>query len=649
MKHHRLSTDQAPTETDGARLPELDYQKRFIRRIIFTFLPLLALYAFQNYLSGHYLQAFLFGLWCFNGIVALTIGSLITTVQGLIRLKWYSVTIGFILLIIALLHGVVRVDLFEFLPLCFWVPIGLIFVLGRRTGFATAVVFCIVVAVLVAFTGREMLAVKNITMFKINSVVAFIVLMVWAYITERTRLRVQKNLIQARNNYKGAEERQRIANAELQREIELRAQSEKSLAQSEMRYRALFEESAVSLWEEDFSSIKSYLDELPLEAAEDLFAYFKQNPSEITKCVNMMKVTAVNRATLDLYEADSSERLLNRIVDVLPPCSSNYMIERIVSLYLNRRYDAEHTAHTLTGRPLHLLIRSNIPVGYEDSFQKVFTSVYDVTERVAMDQEKKRVEHQLQQARQMQAVATLAGGIAHQFNNALGVIFGGLDLIEMNAKSDSKNKHFFDTLKSSANRMSRLTDQLLAYAHGGKYQPKSFSVNDLIHSILDTKKIVPGPSVRVSTELAPQIHMACGDTTQIKMVIEAVLANAFESMADGGEVKVGTYNQVIDGQAANQETALAKGSYAVVQVQDTGSGMDAETIQRIFEPFFTTKFFGRGLGMAAAYGIISNHDGMIKVYSTPKKGTRVHIFLPADDAQQIQPSEVTKEPQTVAS
>jgi signal transduction histidine kinase len=459
-----------------------------------------------------------------------------------------------------------------------------------------------------------------------------------AYIAERTRVRVQKDLFIARNNFQMAEERQRAINAELQNEIQLRIQSEKALTQSESRYRALFEESAVSLWEEDWSKVKSYLDELPQEAVDDLFAYLKQNPKVLEQCIGLIQVTAVNRATLNLYAADSAKTLLKNISVILPSQIASYMLERVVSLYLNRRYDAEHNAQTLNGRPLSLLISSTVPAGYEDSFQRVFTSVYDITERVAMDQEKKRVEQQLQQARQMQAVATLAGGIAHQFNNALAVIFGGLELIESADANDQKNKSFFESLQSSANRMSRLTDQLLAYAHGGKYQPKNFSANDLIHDILKSDRIKPAPSIRISTELAADIHPACGDVTQIKMVVEAVLANALESFSNGGEITISTYNQDVGEESLNGNgNTLAPGNYAVMSVKDTGVGMDQETRQRIFEPFFTTKFFGRGLGMAAAYGIVTNHDGMITVESAPQKGTRVNIYLPAADSRQNRP------------
>ena len=176
--------------------------------------------------------------------------------------------------------------------------------------------------------------------------------------------------------------------------------------------------------------------------------------------------------------------------------------------------------------------------------------------------------------------------------------------------------------------MSMLTDQLLAYARGGKYQPKTFSVNDLIQALLASDRIAPDPSIAVSLALAPDICMASGDTTQIEMVVEAVLSNALESMNEEGQLTISTQNLHIDDAKTAQPENLAPGDYALIRVIDSGAGMDEQTRERIFEPFFTTKFFGRGLGMAAAYGIVQNHDGMITVDSAPEQGTCVTIYLP---------------------
>jgi signal transduction histidine kinase len=128
-----------------------------------------------------------------------------------------------------------------------------------------------------------------------------------------------------------------------------------------------------------------------------------------------------------------------------------------------------------------------------------------------------------------------------------------------------------------------------------------------------------------------------GDTTQIKMVIEAVLANATEAINHGGQVKIATYNILIDSSVDEGNPPAPPGKYAVICIEDTGSGMSPEIRRRIFDPFFTTKIHGRGLGMAAAFGIIKNHDGIIMVDSEPDKGTRVMIYLPGANGRQPRP------------
>jgi len=241
----------------------------------------------------------------------------------------------------------------------------------------------------------------------------------------------------------------------------------------------------------------------------------------------------------------------------------------------------------------------------------------------------KRSEERQRQARQMQAIATLAGGIAHQFNNALSAIYGNVKLIEMEPHADATVK-FTESMLKSADRMRTLTEQLLAYARGGKYLPRNFLINDLVREVLDSDRIQLEPSLKVHLDLAPDLFTTRGDITQIGIVIEAVLSNALESMDANGELTIRTCNQYIPLTDPTAPPGLPPGRYAHIDIQDNGAGMDEQTRQRIFEPFFTTKFFGRGLGMAAAYGIIQNHGGSITVDSAPGQGTRVHIYLPED-------------------
>ena len=246
----------------------------------------------------------------------------------------------------------------------------------------------------------------------------------------------------------------------------------------------------------------------------------------------------------------------------------------------------------------------------------------DVTER-------RRLRVQIEQARKMEAIATLAAGIAHEFNNALTGIIGNLDLLELVLPSNDQTGNYLKPIKTSAFRMARLTSQLLAYAREGKYQPRTFSLSDFVEDILPVLRHAIDPEIRLETDLPHNVHPVEADPTQMQMVLSAVVANAAEAIEGKGRIRVSTGNEQITEEAARQHPDLTPGAYVRLRVDDDGKGMDENTRARMFEPFFTTKFHGRGLGMAAVYGIIKNHNGSIEVASQLGKGTVVRIYLPA--------------------
>ena len=246
-----------------------------------------------------------------------------------------------------------------------------------------------------------------------------------------------------------------------------------------------------------------------------------------------------------------------------------------------------------------------------------------------VEEEKKRLQAQLQQAQKMEAIATLAGGVAHQFNNALNPITGHTDLLEMKFPDDKRILEHVEPMKASAHRMARLTDQLLAYARGGRYEPQAVSLNDFIEETLPVIRHTIKPATRVETDLSTDILKIEADPTQMRMVLSAVLANADEAMESEGRIRITTRHKDVGEEFVKHHPGLKPGSYVCLMVEDDGKGMDEETRRRIFEPFFTTRFMGRGLGMAAVYGIVKSHDGWIWVDSELGKGTAVRIYLPA--------------------
>jgi len=622
------------------RLTEIAYHKKMNRRLAVFAAPSFLFFAGSHHYLGNTIQSLIFSTLFINAVAGVLIAFYLEDLKRQIRLKQVSSAIAFGLLGSSLIVGLLSDDVYIFFPWVFTFPIAVVLFFGERVGGICALFFCLAATIIILTLTLPPWTFWASKMIKLNTGLSIFSLFFIALISERTRVRIRNNLLKAQNEYKMAERRQRETNVELQHEIELRKESEKALAQSEIRYRALFEESAVSLWEEDWSGVKQFMDDLPQEATDDFISYFKANNDQFLRCIETIQVTGVNRSTLNLYGADTTDTLLNNLPTIMPPKPRKFMAERIVALYETGRHKDQIDARTLDQTPLHLLESTNIPAGFEETWTKVFTSVYDVTEQVAVERERKRVEEKFQNARQIQAIATLAGGIAHQFNNALAIIKGNLDILEISLQANKEELGFVKVLKNTSERMHRLTEQLLAYAQGGKYQPSAFSTNNLIKSMLDSDAVPITSSVQISTVLSPDIFMSDGDITQIRMVLEAVLANAVESMNDGGKVTISTKYHHIDRETADPDLQLPSGGYTVIEVQDTGMGMDDQTCQRIFEPFFSTKFVGRGLGMAAAFGIVRNHDGMITVTSKQNHGTCVKIFLPClDDRENTIPPE----------
>ena len=243
--------------------------------------------------------------------------------------------------------------------------------------------------------------------------------------------------------------------------------------------------------------------------------------------------------------------------------------------------------------------------------------------------DKARLEASLQHAKKMEAIATLAGGVAHEFNNALMGIMGNIQLLEMDLPADERRDRCFETMRASGYRMSRLTDRLLAYAQGGKYRPENLKLDAFVMQTLPILQHDLKGTVRVETALSRDVSYIKADNTQMQLVLSAILANSNDAMEESGLIRITAEDKEIGEDFVKQHPGLRPGLHVCLSIEDNGKGMDEETRKGIFEPFFTTKFQGRGMGMAAVYGIVKNHNGWISVDSDLGKGTMVRIYLPA--------------------
>ena len=279
----------------------------------------------------------------------------------------------------------------------------------------------------------------------------------------------------------------------------------------------------------------------------------------------------------------------------------------------------------MTNDVVRVLVNAVPETDYDGNISQVIVTFMDVTER-------KHLEGQLQQSQKMEAIATLAGGIAHQFNNALSPIMAGLDLIEVDLPEGHETSQTIEIMRGSVRRMSGLTNQLLAYARGGQYQAEPLSLSTFTRDTLSILKHTFRASVHVGMDLLDDDVCVEADMTQMQMVLSAVMSNALDAIEERGHVHVSCGRTVVADQSTDDHPGMAPGPYAYLKIEDDGKGMDRETAAQVFEPFYTTKFQGRGLGMAAAYGIVKNHNGWIFLDSELGKGTTVHVYLPTADA-----------------
>lgn len=238
----------------------------------------------------------------------------------------------------------------------------------------------------------------------------------------------------------------------------------------------------------------------------------------------------------------------------------------------------------------------------------------------------------LQDRQKLESMGVMAGGIAHEFNNLLGIMLGNAELALTDLPREAPTRISIEAIASAGRRAAALTRQILAYVGQNRLNTTLLDLNALISDMRSLLQASIVRSVSLSHRLDPDLPLIEGDMAQLRQVLLNLTINAAEAIGDGpGEVIIATGVRNVDRRflaTTFLSPDLPEGEYVTLEVIDNGSGMDADTLGRIFDPFFTTRFAGRGLGLPATLGIVRSHRGAIKVDSTPGKGTTVTILLP---------------------
>jgi PAS domain S-box-containing protein len=248
----------------------------------------------------------------------------------------------------------------------------------------------------------------------------------------------------------------------------------------------------------------------------------------------------------------------------------------------------------------------------------------DITDLKRAEEERQKLEQQLNQAQKLESLSVLAGGIAHDFNNFLAGIFGYIDMARESAPETSKTASYLTKAFKTFARAKDLTEQLLTFSKGGMPVKKTGHIGPLLRE--NTQFALSGANVAAQFDIAEDLRPCDFDENQMGQVIDNIVINATQAMPRGGTISVAAVNTRL---AMGDVGSLKDGDYLWVSFTDTGVGIPAEILPRIFDPFFTTKKKGNGLGLSTVYSILKKHDGDITVESVPGKGTTFHIYLPA--------------------
>jgi len=319
------------------------------------------------------------------------------------------------------------------------------------------------------------------------------------------------------------------------------------------------------------------------------------------------------------------EEMMHKDVRLLAP-THLWNPMKIEQLKEMRSWNRESVNVRKDGTTFPVQLFSDIVINEQGQVIGVVTSCQDITER-------KKLEAQLLHSQKMEAVGRLAGGVAHDFNNLLTAIIGYSDLLLNSPLRDAlafRSNHEIQEIKKAGEMAASLTHQLLAFSRRQILNPQELDLNEVIGKIKNLLSRLMGEDIEIVTELDPHLCPLKADPVQIQQILMNLMINAQDAMPHGGRITIKTRN--FDGNDLNhdQKVEMGSGNFIVLEVTDTGVGMDTEIQSQVFEPFFTTKEAGKGtgLGLSTVYGIVKQSGGNIQLYTKIGKGTTFRIYLP---------------------
>jgi len=395
-------------------------------------------------------------------------------------------------------------------------------------------------------------------------------------------------------------ESNRIGFRGIVRDMTHRKQAEKALKENEEKYKQLVNHAPAGIYEIDFTTGK-------LVSANDVMCEY----------TGYTKNELLNMSALDFLTEESQIQLLDRM-DKL------FKGEKLSG-------SVEYKARTKGGLEFWMLINARYSYDKDGKVKRATVVAHDITERKQAEQEKERLEEQLQQAQKMEAIGTLAGGIAHDFNNILSIIIGYTELVLMNGNVDDEVRQNLKEVFNASKHARDMVKQILAFSRQNKNERKPIQVAHIVKEVIKLLRASLPATISIQEHIEKNIGIIEADPTQIQQVMMNLCTNASHAINEkDGVLKISLSNIELEQIASANIPDLKPGSYLKLSVSDTGHGIHPNAHKKIFNPYFTTKEKeeGTGLGLAVVQGIIKSHGGAITVESEVGQGATFHVYLP---------------------
>jgi two-component system, cell cycle sensor histidine kinase and response regulator CckA len=397
-----------------------------------------------------------------------------------------------------------------------------------------------------------------------------------------------------------------------------------------------------------------YLAEQELKQSEERFRGMLQNVATVAVQGYALDGTVRywNRASESFYGYTAEEALGRNLLDLIIPPAMRDEVDAAI------RHMAK-TGDIIPSEELALIRKdgSLIPVYSSHALVRVpgrepelFCVDVDLSARQEAEEEKERLRGQLSQAQKMESVGRLAGGVAHDFNNMLGVIIGHAELALEDMRPDEPLHAGLTEIRKAAQRSAELTRQLLAFARKQTVAPTVLDLNETVERALNMLRRLIGEDIDLVWRPGRNLEPIFIDSSQVDQILTNLCVNARDAIVGIGKITIETDNVVLDSEYCALHAGFVPGNYVLLTVSDDGCGMDAEMLTHLFEPFYTTKEVGKGtgLGLAMIYGAVKQNNGFISVISEPGHGTTFKIYLPPHTAKELPRPELQRVPSPLA-